>query len=106
MLACKLLFISPNIGPRSFAKHIDLVSGLGSTPPALRRVVHLGEVAVCSKALDSQIYNDFVSSAHSGPVFEADLKRAETITQPTDVLNLQFTSGTTGAPKAAMLTHM
>jgi long-subunit acyl-CoA synthetase (AMP-forming) len=54
----------------------------------------------------SQDYAGFVSEGNSASMSESALKRAETTVQPTDVLNLQFTSGTTGAPKAAMLTHM
>lgn len=33
------------------------------------------------------------------------LREAELAVNPHDVCNLQFTSGTTGNPKAAMLTH-
>lgn len=34
-----------------------------------------------------------------------DLERAEKAVQAEDVCSLQFTSGTTGKPKVAMLTH-
>ena len=38
-------------------------------------------------------------------VAEADLEARETQVCPEDVVNIQYTSGTTGFPKGAMLTH-
>jgi fatty-acyl-CoA synthase len=38
-------------------------------------------------------------------VSEADLKRRRAAVRPGNVVNIQFTSGTTGFPKGAMLTH-
>lgn len=38
-------------------------------------------------------------------VNQADLENAKHAVHSTDVINIQFTSGTTGLPKAAMLTH-
>lgn len=35
-----------------------------------------------------------------------ELLEAEALVHKDDVVNIQFTSGTTGAPKAAMLTHL
>ncbi len=34
------------------------------------------------------------------------LEEAEALVRKDDIVNIQFTSGTTGAPKAAMLTHL
>lgn len=48
-------------------------------------------------------YDDFVSEAQSIP--EHILEIFDGIISPYDVANLQFTSGSTGNPKAAMLTH-
>ncbi|KAF1967700.1 acetyl-CoA synthetase-like protein [Bimuria novae-zelandiae CBS 107.79] len=48
-------------------------------------------------------YDEFVSEAHSIPAHILEI--FDGIISPYDVANLQFTSGSTGNPKAAMLTH-
>lgn len=102
---CKLLFIPSRIGARSLAEHIRQVTGSESAPPELRRTIHLGRSAKTNESAGLLSYEDFVSSS-STSVSDGTLKQAEAAVRSTDVLNLQFTSGTTGAPKAAMLTHM
>lgn len=48
-------------------------------------------------------YDSFVEEARSIP--EHILEIFDGMISPYDVANLQFTSGSTGNPKAAMLTH-
>lgn len=70
------------------------------------------------------LYSSFIDNANSPLVPNTTLQEMEKIVKPTDVVNLQFTSGnelrpcsnsfamltdglgTTGTPKAAMLTHL
>lgn len=48
-------------------------------------------------------YDELLNEAHSIPEHILDI--FDGIISPYDVANLQFTSGSTGNPKAAMLTH-
>ncbi|BFZ55815.1 hypothetical protein PYCC9005_002856 [Savitreella phatthalungensis] len=79
----KLLFIQRTLGERSFEKHIALLE---------REYASLGLILVHESG-----YRDFVSRSPNATLTTAD--------DPSLVINMQFTSGTTGAPKAAMLTH-
>jgi fatty-acyl-CoA synthase len=64
--------------------------------PELRRLIAIGE----RPGPGWRTWSDLESS---GPV--AELAARECAVRPTDVFNIQFTSGTTGMPKGAMLTH-
>ena len=51
-------------------------------------------------------YDSLFSPERLSHNLEEALNAAEANVRPEDVCNLQFTSGTTGNPKAAMLTHL
>jgi long-subunit acyl-CoA synthetase (AMP-forming) len=55
------------------------------------------------KALGAS-WEDVVTAGR--PVPETTLERLQTAANVEDIANIQFTSGTTGIPKAAMLTHL
>lgn len=97
---CRILFTSSTVsrldnGPLLEKLHEKDVS---STLPYLKSVC-----MIRGKYGDFSSYNDFIREAESIPEHILDL--FDSIVSPYDVANLQFTSGSTGNPKAAMLTH-
>ncbi|KIW83094.1 hypothetical protein Z517_02337 [Fonsecaea pedrosoi CBS 271.37] len=99
-LTCKLLFIAAKIRLKDLSAHIEaVVKELGSVPC----VSLAADDNATHKSLGLCPYSSFVSEGRT--VDQVTLTRAESRVRCHDVLNLQFTSGTTGAPKAAMLTH-
>jgi long-subunit acyl-CoA synthetase (AMP-forming) len=51
-------------------------------------------------------FKDFFDRGETSRMSEADLAAKKSLVRASDVINYQFTSGTTGAPKAAMLSHV
>ncbi|KAH7021852.1 hypothetical protein EDB80DRAFT_758189 [Ilyonectria destructans] len=101
--ACKVIFIASNIGTRSLAGHIDILRGQNHPNhklSELRGLVSLANSQFDSKGVEIQSYAELKTNAASGTLTDEMLRRAEARVSPTDVLNLQFTSG-----EAAMLTH-
>lgn len=66
--------------------------------PTLKTVIHLGAQAVPGMLR----FADLVASGDSN---DAEVARIGATLQATDAINIQFTSGTTGFPKGATLTH-
>jgi fatty-acyl-CoA synthase len=66
--------------------------------PRLRRLIALGDLPGPGWLKWSDLESGPVSSA-------AELSRREEVLNESGVVNIQFTSGTTGLPKGAMLTH-
>ena len=66
--------------------------------PALKTVVHLGQDAVPGMW-------SFAELMHNGDPDDPALRSMAASLQATDAINIQFTSGTTGFPKGATLTH-
>ncbi|KAH8896860.1 4-coumarate-CoA ligase [Thozetella sp. PMI_491] len=103
---CKLLFVASAIGSRSLSHHVEkLVSTSLSRPGA--RMVQFGNASLLPSDQPDiyQSYASFLARGSSGHATDAALDRAEQLVRSDDILNLQFTSGTTGLPKAAKLTH-
>lgn len=74
--------------------------------PKLRHLVSIKEQrpnAEQSGGLPCHAWPEFLRLAESVP--EAVLERRAAACRPDDVVNIQYTSGTTGFPKGAMLTH-
>lgn len=82
--------------------HIEALTQL-QTQGKLRMVVVFADSAQSHDGIET--YTQFLLRAQSIYMTESGIAREEQAVKSTDVLNLQFTSGTTGMPKAAMLTH-
>ncbi|KAJ5474926.1 hypothetical protein N7475_004492 [Penicillium sp. IBT 31633x] len=107
--SCKVIFHASSIGSRDLLGHIETLRGKqypNLALPELRRIVSLDREDFGGSGIKVESYSTFTAR---GPSVFSDndaLERAEKLVTPEDVVNLQFTSGTTGAPKAAMLTHI
>ncbi|MQR00920.1 AMP-binding protein [Glaciimonas soli] len=69
--------------------------------PDLKTIIHLG-TEVESGMLR---FSDLMAPAFSGEHEDEQVKKISAGLQATDAINIQFTSGTTGFPKGATLTH-
>ncbi|KAJ5406011.1 hypothetical protein N7465_007295 [Penicillium sp. CMV-2018d] len=106
--SCKLVFHATSIGSRDLTGHIAILRGTKYPNPALpelRRIISLGFGEFHTAGVQTQPYDTFTSNGLSVFMTNATLECAERKVAREDVVNLQFTSGTTGSPKAAMLTH-
>ncbi|THW76030.1 acid Co-A ligase [Aureobasidium pullulans] len=98
ILDCKILFATPTIG-----KHIDNSNMLrhfsnSDELPALQQIIILAD------NLDNLLhYQDAIKIGSRLP--NEPVKQVQDSLSPYETCNLQFTSGSTGHPKAAMLTH-
>ncbi|RMJ28843.1 long-chain-fatty-acid-CoA ligase [Aspergillus sp. HF37] len=98
---CRFLFLTPQIGRHSLE---DTLNKLGPHPKALGRSKALEEIIVLRGEYGScTTYDQLIQRGAFLP--NPVLEDREAVLQPDDVCNLQFTSGSTGNPKTAMLTH-
>jgi acyl-coenzyme A synthetase/AMP-(fatty) acid ligase len=99
-LGCRVLFTTPTIARfdnRPLLEKLRDQSVMSELPD-------LKTVCLVRGEHDGFIhYDEFVREAESIPEHILDI--FDGIISPHDVANLQFTSGSTGNPKAAMLTH-
>ncbi|KAJ6151473.1 hypothetical protein N7470_007070 [Penicillium chermesinum] len=98
---CRFLFMTPRIGRHNLE---DMLAELGPTPKQRGASKDLEEIIILRNTYqDFTSYKDVIArgSLHAAHV----LQDREAELRSSDVCNLQFTSGSTGSPKAAMLTH-
>jgi mevalonyl-CoA ligase len=102
--SCRLLFLARNIGSESLSNHFDSILNGAPMLSNLECIITLDQLHVQRDTRYEILpYPDFLKTASTKD--QGTLQSAISRVQPTDTLNLQFTSGTTGSPKASMLTH-
>lgn len=71
--------------------------------PLLRRVVHLSKNGSETGLAGTQTFDEMLKAGEAVP--DSALDAIQQSLDPHDVINIQYTSGTTGFPKGVMLTH-
>ncbi len=97
--SCKALFLSTSIKSASLDRHIEALLGVTT----LAHIVLLDDSNTYRSDWPyMQTYEEFM---HSSAGNDEPLSRRENQVKPHDILNIQFTSGTTSSPKACLLSH-
>ena len=100
-LDCRVLFMTPRIGRHTLEEVLDK---LGPQPKQNGRSAALEEIIILRG--EYQNFGTYAGVIKRGEALPSSvLPDREAELRPDDVCNLQFTSGSTGNPKAAMLTH-
>ncbi|KAF2035282.1 acetyl-CoA synthetase-like protein [Setomelanomma holmii] len=103
--ATKVLLIASQVGSRSLSTHIERTKSCVASGqlPHLKHIVTLPSQSSNSGSNGTESYQDFLETLNV--ITSSQLQSTERRVKDTDVVNVQFTSGSTGLPKAALLTH-
>jgi len=101
-IGCKVIFLATSIGETPTNGILDMLSkdDLKSRLPELETIVLLKDQA----GRNFETYDHFREAGARTSL--EDLHSVMESNTADSICNLQFTSGTTGTPKAAMLTHL
>jgi fatty-acyl-CoA synthase len=109
LVGCRALVFAPRFKSSDYADMLaSLIPELAAAAPGrlvcaafpeLRLLIQLGKVPLAG----TLSFEDLAAAGHD--LDETVLKSIENGVDPDDVVNIQFTSGTTGTPKGAALTH-
>lgn len=102
MIGCRVLFTVPKIGKQSTER---LISELGPLPKHNGNSEFLDKVVILRGSRNGFMNYDGLKRQGRASSM-AEFERVKSMVKPDDIVNLQFTSGSTGSPKAAMLTHL
>jgi len=108
-VACKALIMAPRYKSNDY---LDMLRTLapeiaeGTTALRAARLPHLRHVVVLDDGPLPRAARSFASLLSlAGPAHRTRLNSLSAALDPDDAINIQFTSGTTGLPKGATLTH-
>jgi acyl-coenzyme A synthetase/AMP-(fatty) acid ligase len=104
-VATKVLLVANDISSRSMSVHIEGAQDARAAGelPQLRYTVVLEKIKRTNCRPGTRSYTNFLENGSGFSINK--LRAAEKVVKDEDIVNVQFTSGTTGLPKAALLTH-
>lgn len=108
-VGCKALISARSFKSSNYAKMIqDLAPELENCQPGQLRAAklpHLRSVVIMDDQPPTGTYSFEQLKSLGGPAQKLRLSAIDKSLSPDDAINIQFTSGTTGSPKGATLTH-
>lgn len=90
---CKLLLMSPQIGTKSLSPHLESLLRLEKGQSPIKQIVYLQKFEQAPQGSMLESYSFFFNRGQSIFMNDSVLRRAARKVRPSDVLNLQFTSG-------------